>query len=282
MTDVIFDDFYSYIVNALLGAKYEVKIAVAWINFQIYKGIFEKILSRNIKLEIIINDDIINAKNDFIINHLRTLGAIIIKIKMPTSKQYMHEKFCVIDSEKVLCGSYNWSKNANKNFENLIITGKKVVVEKFLYEFHTIRNLKMLYINNLQKTQIYNIMVLEQEDNDAVGIIYNVQDGELNEIDREYYQLSVLTNLEGIYDKYDYDIEQAYDVPEELEVINSRIEFEIQQYFSIIRNTKTSVPIHAIGRVARELYYPDEENVYIRIIWKERFCASYIEDRYYF
>ena len=37
MTDVIFDDFYSYIVNALLGAKYEVKIAVAWINFQIYK-----------------------------------------------------------------------------------------------------------------------------------------------------------------------------------------------------------------------------------------------------
>lgn len=34
----------------------------------------------------------------------------------------MHNKFCVIDNQKVITGSYNWSVNAeNKNDENAAV-----------------------------------------------------------------------------------------------------------------------------------------------------------------
>ena len=34
----------------------------------------------------------------------------------------MHHKFCVIDNQKVITGSYNWSDNAeNKNDENAAV-----------------------------------------------------------------------------------------------------------------------------------------------------------------
>lgn len=34
----------------------------------------------------------------------------------------MHDKFCVIDNQKVLTGSYNWSLNVeNKNEENVAV-----------------------------------------------------------------------------------------------------------------------------------------------------------------
>ncbi len=252
MTDVIFDGFYEYISSALLAAEADVKIAVAWLNFNMYGRIFEILLQRRVHLEIIINDDMINAKNDSRIHDLRQRGAFIYKIKMPTLRKYMHEKFCIIDEEKVLNGSYNWSRNTNKNFENLMITEKCLVVKKFIYET-------------------------------AIGNIHSIGNGELGEIvDRIPFNICVLTNLEGILYKYDDAIEFAYDDPCELEEINKRIDFEVQQYLSAIRNTKTSYTIHAIGRIGYEIHHRHEDVRFVQVIWKERFCASAIQDRYYF
>lgn len=282
MTDVIFDGFYEYISSALLAAEVDVKIAVAWLNFKMYGGIFESLLQRGVHLEIIINDDMINAKNDSHIHYLRQRGAFIYKIKMPTLRKYMHEKFCIIDEEKVLNGSYNWSRNANKNFENLMITEKRLVVEKFVCEFKTIKSLGAAYIKELQKTSNYNIMILVQDgDYTAIGNICSIEDGELGGVvDRIPFDICVLTNLEGIIYKYDDDF--VYDDPCELEEINKRIDFEVQQYLSTIRNTKTLFPIHAIGRVGHEIYHRHEDVRFVQVIWKERFCASAIQDRYYF
>ena len=284
MTDVIFDGFYEYISSALLAAEADVKIAVAWLNFNMYGRIFEILLQRRVHLEIIINDDMINAKNDSRIHDLRQRGAFIYKIKMPTLRKYMHEKFCIIDEEKVLNGSYNWSRNTNKNFENLMITEKCLVVKKFIYEFETIKSLGAMYIKKLQKTSNFNIMVLDQDGDDtAIGNIHSIGNGELGEIvDRIPFNICVLTNLEGIFYKYDDAIEFAYDAPWELEEINKRIDFEVQQYLSAIRNTKTLYPIHAIGRIGYEIHHRHEDVRFVQVIWKERFCASAIQDRYYF
>lgn len=283
MTDVIFDGFYEYIYSALSEAQFDVKIAVAWINFDMYGRIFDTLLQREVRLEIIINDDVINAKNNTRIYDLMHSGAMIYKIKMPTSRQYMHNKFCIIDEKKVLCGSYNWSQNANKKFENLMSTEERLVVKKFIYEFQTMKSLEMNYIGELQRTSFFNIMVLEQDDDyTAIGVIYRIENGELREIDRISFDICVLTNLEGIFDKYDDDIELAYDNPDEMREINNRIDFEVKQYLSAIRNTNTPFPIHAIGQVGREIYHRNEEFMFIQIIWKEKFCTSNIRDRYYF
>lgn len=284
MTDVIFDGFFEYISSTLLAAEVDVKIAVAWLNFNMYGRIFETLLHRGVHLEIIINDDMINAKNDSRIYDLRQRGAFIDKIKMPTLRKYMHEKFCIIDEKKVLNGSYNWSRNANKNFENLMITEERLVVEKFVYEFKTIKSLGTTYIKELQTTSNFYIMVLEQDgDYTVIGTIFNIENGELGEmVDRVPLDICVLTNLEGIFYKYDDIIDVAYDDPCELEEINKSIDFEVQQYLSKIRNTKTSFPVHAIGKVEHEVFHRHEDVRFIYVIWKERFCASAIQDRYYF
>lgn len=280
MTDVIFNDFYLQIQKFLLGAKYDVKIAVAWINFKAYNPIFTKLLDDNVKLQIIVNDDFINSKYNDIIALLSRKGAIVYKRKMPTTRQYMHEKFCIIDSSLVLCGSYNWSQNANKNFENLVITDEELVARKFLNEFDTIIGMNIRNIQQLCCCASYNILILEQEGNSTVGIICNAHNGELRIIEKVYSELSVLYNLSGICDKYDSFFDQLYGEPYELEQINAEFEFEMQQYLGGIKQLLNipDIPIHGIGRIARDMYYGDVEDVYIKIIWKERFCV--LSDRY--
>lgn len=64
---------------------------------------------------------------------------------MPSSKNKMHDKFCIIDGRFVISGSYNWSKNANANFENVIINDDRLTVAKFQNEFYELTNVNSLY-----------------------------------------------------------------------------------------------------------------------------------------
>ena len=54
----------------------------------------------------------------------------------------MHNKFCVIDTDTVINGSYNWSYKAEKNHENILITkGDSVLAKQFIKQFKKIRNI---------------------------------------------------------------------------------------------------------------------------------------------
>ena len=52
----------------------------------------------------------------------------------------MHDKFCIIDLEYVMHGSYNWSKNAMSNNETLATALNKDFVKKFADEFMFLYN----------------------------------------------------------------------------------------------------------------------------------------------
>lgn len=47
----------------------------------------------------------------------------------------MHNKFCIIDLETVLHGSYNWTNKAQYNYETIIIEKDCIFAEKFSEEF---------------------------------------------------------------------------------------------------------------------------------------------------
>lgn len=47
----------------------------------------------------------------------------------------MHHKFCIIDTEIVVTGSYNWSITANSKKENIIVLQSKKVFNSFKNEF---------------------------------------------------------------------------------------------------------------------------------------------------
>lgn len=155
-----------------------------------------------------------------------------------------------------------------------ILSSKRVLPD---IHWHGLRSTYCTLLLNME----FN-MILEQDgDYKAIGTICSIENGELGEvIDRIPYDICVLANLEGIIYKYDDDF--AYDDPCELEEINKRIDFEVQQYLSAIRNTEASFPIHAIGKVGHEIYHRHEDVRFVQVMWKERFCASAFEDRYYF
>ncbi len=66
----------------------------------------------------------------------------VIKIPMwgDSSRNRMHDKFCIIDLEYVMHGSYNWSINAMSNSETLATALDKDFVKKFADEFMSLYN----------------------------------------------------------------------------------------------------------------------------------------------
>ncbi|MEO4055096.1 phospholipase D-like domain-containing protein [Solibacillus sp. CAU 1738] len=64
--------------------------------------------------------------------------------KVPLQGYYLsnrlHDKFCIIDFEFVMHGSYNWSKNARNNKETWATAIDRSFVKKFADEFMQLYN----------------------------------------------------------------------------------------------------------------------------------------------
>ena len=51
----------------------------------------------------------------------------------------MHHKFAIVDSNKVITGSYNWTRTGSEvNNENIVITDNETIVDAFIKEFGTL------------------------------------------------------------------------------------------------------------------------------------------------
>ena len=62
-----------------------------------------------------------------------------LPVKIDKNRYIMHHKVIILDQEKVLTGSFNFSKNANqKNDENILIIKNKKIAEKYIKEFQKI------------------------------------------------------------------------------------------------------------------------------------------------
>ena len=62
-------------------------------------------------------------------------------VRIAKSKQYMHNKFCIIDDNKVITGSMNPTERDSKfNNNNLIIINSKYIAENYEHEFNELWN----------------------------------------------------------------------------------------------------------------------------------------------
>ena len=108
------------IQKELFKANKSIKIAVAWFtNDLLFQPLLLK-LSAGVTVEIVLNKDEINCsdENEFDFDAFVNAGGII---RWNTSKQLMHNKFCIIDNRVVITGSYNWTKLAEYHDENITI-----------------------------------------------------------------------------------------------------------------------------------------------------------------
>jgi len=84
-------------------------------------------------------------------------------VKVAKSSRYMHNKFCIVDSSKVITGSMNPTDNgANKNNNNLIIIDSKYIAENYEDEFQELWNGVYASGDNIEFNEINtNIGVIE-------------------------------------------------------------------------------------------------------------------------
>ncbi|MDF2036571.1 phospholipase D-like domain-containing protein [Cytobacillus oceanisediminis] len=135
--DVVFDEIKEKIIQGIRGAKYTIWIAVAWFT---NREIFNELLLRKrdgVNVRIITSDE---SNNQALLPELDRNFELV---KVP-KKGYnrLHNKFCIIDLEYVMHGSYNWSKTAPNNNETWATALDRDFVRKFADEFIE------LFVNN--------------------------------------------------------------------------------------------------------------------------------------
>lgn len=90
-----------------------------------------------------ITNDAINFREGGLpFDALRRVGGRVYAIgSSRESETLMHNKFCVIDGQTVITGSFNWSYKARQNHENITIsTEAEPLAKQFMAEFRQLRD----------------------------------------------------------------------------------------------------------------------------------------------
>ena len=109
------------IQKELFKANSSIKIAVAWFtNDLLFQPLLLK-LGAGVSVELILNKDEINCSEDNEIDFDEFVygGGIL---RWNETKQLLHDKFCIIDDNIVIYGSYNWTNKAEYNEESIAIS----------------------------------------------------------------------------------------------------------------------------------------------------------------
>ncbi|WP_326984497.1 phospholipase D-like domain-containing protein [Chryseobacterium sp. MYb264] len=164
------DEILERIKSELKSARSEILIAMAWFtNYELYNIIQEK-LSENIKVSLILSDQPDNEKLDFDV--LVHQGLNFTRIKN-IGYGMMNLKFCIIDRNIAISGSYNWSNNAKNNHEQVLVTNFPKTVNELTDSFFKIKD-RVEKLNNG-----YSIEEIEREESAFVSpIVHEKNEGE--------------------------------------------------------------------------------------------------------
>lgn len=132
---VIFnEDIQNQLQSVLTLAKKSLKIAVSWFtNYSLFKQVKE-IAASGVNVQLITNNDLTNNGGYCLnLNELIQAGVEVSLIEYP---HLLHHKFCIIDDNIVVNGSYNWTRFSAKNYENItIIRNDFDAIDAFADEF---------------------------------------------------------------------------------------------------------------------------------------------------
>ncbi|MBK7669562.1 MAG: hypothetical protein IPJ32_20835 [Sphingobacteriaceae bacterium] len=129
---VCFSKIKDEIISNLKNAKKEIKVAVAWLTDEDIIRVLTQRKEAGIDVQIAISDSKENFKNtskfkDF----LKLKGKLYV-----STTQFLHHKFCIIDDNVIINGSYNWSYPARTNEENILVLTLEQEDSKFLKQFN--------------------------------------------------------------------------------------------------------------------------------------------------
>lgn len=115
-TEAHFQDIQNNILKELDAARVSITVVMAWFTNNILRDKLVEKYKEGLEVKVAIYDDGVNRIHGVDLSEVPT-----VKIKAPKGG-IMHNKFCVIDNQVVITGSYNWTSNAEfRNEENISI-----------------------------------------------------------------------------------------------------------------------------------------------------------------
>ena len=139
-SDVLFEHQQEKIISEIRQAKYIIWVAVAWFTDEtLFKELLAK-KTQGVNVQIIVDDDDINRKRGF------DYEKYFETYRMPLKGYFeniVHHKFCIIDFETVMHGSYNWTNKALYNRETLEVSTGREIAHKFADEFIGLKTRKL-------------------------------------------------------------------------------------------------------------------------------------------
>ncbi|MDL5514815.1 phospholipase D-like domain-containing protein [Arenibacter sp. M-2] len=143
MVKAYFENIHLQIIYHIENAQSDIKICVAWFtDYEIYSKLVEK-LKEGLNIEVIVANHKFNKKSRVDYKEfLKFNGKVgyIGNLDDSSRDSLMHNKFCIIDNNIVITGSYNWSFKARTNDENiLIIKNDRSLTEQFENKFSDLK-----------------------------------------------------------------------------------------------------------------------------------------------
>ncbi|MEZ9526120.1 phospholipase D-like domain-containing protein [Enterovibrio norvegicus] len=90
---------------------------------------------RGIKVRIVTDNDKMNDRGSDV-EYLAEQG---VAVKIDTTQYHMHHKFAIFDEQRLLNGSFNWTRSASKyNQEDITLTDDRRFVSAFSRQFETL------------------------------------------------------------------------------------------------------------------------------------------------
>jgi len=275
-----FDDLEYEIKKQLQRATTSIDICVAWISLNNFEDLFQKLINQGVNIRLICHKDFNPQKNNFSKN---TCLREIYKIS-PYGGGLMHNKFCIIDNEILIIGSYNWSTNAHRHFENIfVIENEFSSILRYKNEFEDL--ILSSYPIPYGKCQNYKC------NSTTINILVTTNDIENRE---NFYRLSIwklcLTNNHCIL-IHDETIEEYGWSEEEENTLDTKEDMiiEFKQNRNRINNHmkyNNQFNIHALAYVAEKnsahnMKFGIEMEYILTVYWKHIFFRNRINSEYY-
>lgn len=155
------------ILSEINSAKQSIYVAMAWFTDRDIAMAIIEAKNRNITIDIILSS---NAQNETVKLMLKGARINVHAFETGDSRGIMHHKFCLIDNNISINGSYNYSINAsNNNVENIQISDDIKTYSQFLSEFERLKynidnNIGVNEITQISETKVQQIQPINTID----------------------------------------------------------------------------------------------------------------------
>lgn len=117
--EILFDGIKERVLTSLNSASIHIWVAVAWITDKDYLDMLKNKKDSGVDVRLVLMNDEFNRSNQSSIDFLTKDESLFYSNS--------HHKYCIVDDELLITGSFNWTKSANRRVlgENIIITVNK-------------------------------------------------------------------------------------------------------------------------------------------------------------